>query len=200
MTDVVSRGRDPLQVAAVLEVSPTGIVIDEEIRFNDWRELVAELNEAGDQLLWARADAVAFGLRKLKRDPSWLIYRTMIEQLVAKGTLWNIASVARRVESSRRREDLSFSHHAEVAAFEPDEQEAWLADAVRHNWSVRELRDEIQRARDGRKPEPALSVRLVEDYYRIAVAKAERRGMDPKDWLLEAIRNYDGPAPIEEAA
>jgi hypothetical protein len=37
-------------------------------------------------------------------------------------TLTNMAWVAARVEISRRREILSWSHHAEVAALESDEQ------------------------------------------------------------------------------
>lgn len=186
----------------VLEVTPTGLKLDEQIRFNDWRDLGEGIAKGGDRKLWELADWAAFGLAKLKDDPSWLIYRTIIEQIYARGSFYNLASVARRVDVSRRREALTFSHHIEVAPLEPDEQDAWLLDALRHNWSVRELRDEIQRARTGvTAAPPALSLRVADDYYRIAIAKAERRGMEPKEWLLEAIRNYDGPMPeLEEAA
>jgi hypothetical protein len=38
----------------------------------------------------------------------------------------NMAYVAGRFAPERRRAELSFSHHAEVAALAPDEQEEWL--------------------------------------------------------------------------
>ena len=41
-------------------------------------------------------------------------------------TLMNMVYVATRFESGRRRERLSWSHHAELAALEPPEQEEWL--------------------------------------------------------------------------
>src|ERR1041384_4235327 len=41
-------------------------------------------------------------------------------------TLRNIAYVAGRVEPSRRRENLSWSHHETLASLEPTEQDHWL--------------------------------------------------------------------------
>jgi hypothetical protein len=41
---------------------------------------------------------------------------------------------------SRRRDNLSFQHHAEVAALPADEQDRWLENAERHDWNRNELR------------------------------------------------------------
>jgi hypothetical protein len=41
----------------------------------------------------------------------------------------NMPIVSRRVDFSRRRENLPWSIHAEVAVFEPIEQDIWLAKA-----------------------------------------------------------------------
>src|SRR4051794_11275921 len=60
-------------------------------------------------------------------------------------TLMNMAYVASRVESSRRREKLSFSHHAEVAALPQPKQDWWLGHAEAEELSVRALRGEIRR-------------------------------------------------------
>jgi signal transduction histidine kinase len=60
-------------------------------------------------------------------------------------TLMNMVYVASRVEAPRRRELLSFSHHAEVAALPAPEQERWLERAERDGFSVRVLRREVQR-------------------------------------------------------
>ncbi|MEA2420777.1 MAG: hypothetical protein QOE60_2983, partial [Thermoleophilaceae bacterium] len=69
-------------------------------------------------------------------------------------TLMNQAYVASRFEISRRREKLSFSHHAEVAALPAAEQDRWLGRAERASLSVRALRSEVRRAVRGRRGEP----------------------------------------------
>src|SRR5439155_5100733 len=58
-------------------------------------------------------------------------------------TLMNMVYVASRYEASRRRENLSWSHHAEVAALPDEEQERWLTRAEADRLSVRCLREEI---------------------------------------------------------
>ncbi|MDQ3933017.1 MAG: hypothetical protein M3340_00110 [Actinomycetota bacterium] len=58
-------------------------------------------------------------------------------------TLKNMVYVASRFEPSRRRDVLSWTHHAEVAALSRDEQETWLNRAVAERLSVRSLREEI---------------------------------------------------------
>jgi hypothetical protein len=68
-------------------------------------------------------------------------------------SLMNMVYVASRFESSRRREKLSWSHHAEIAAFEPAEQDEWLDRAERERLSVRDLREAIRTARRGVKAE-----------------------------------------------
>lgn len=62
-------------------------------------------------------------------------------------TLRNFAYVSGRCEFSRRRENLSWSHHAEVAPLEPAQQDRWLEDAATGRWSVRQLRERVRRER-----------------------------------------------------
>jgi hypothetical protein len=62
-------------------------------------------------------------------------------------TLRNMAFVAGRFEASRRRDALSFSHHAELAGLPPDEQELWLDRAEASGLSLRRLRSELRQAR-----------------------------------------------------
>lgn len=74
-------------------------------------------------------------------------------------TLMNIVYVASRFEACRRREKLSWSHHAELAALDPDEQDRWLGRAETQRLSVRDLRAEVRRATRAREamasPAPA---------------------------------------------
>jgi hypothetical protein len=66
-------------------------------------------------------------------------------------TLMNMAYVASRFDASRRREPLSWSHHAEVSALAPEQQDALLARAEGERLSVRDLRDEVRRLRRAAK-------------------------------------------------
>jgi hypothetical protein len=60
-------------------------------------------------------------------------------------TLMNMVYVATRFDSDRRRERLSWSHHAELAALSLQEQEEWLTRAENERLSVRDLRAELRR-------------------------------------------------------
>lgn len=59
-------------------------------------------------------------------------------------TIQNDIFVCRNVAPSRRREELTFGHHSEIAAMDPDDQVDLLDRAVRRGWTVRKIR----RARD----------------------------------------------------
>jgi hypothetical protein len=59
-------------------------------------------------------------------------------------TLMNMVYVASRFEISRRRENLSWSHHETVASLEPAEQDSWLGLAADQKLSVADLRVEIR--------------------------------------------------------
>lgn len=58
-------------------------------------------------------------------------------------TLRNYAYVARQFDLSRRRDTLTWSHHAEVAGLEPHEQDRWLDRALTDKLSVADLRTEL---------------------------------------------------------
>lgn len=74
-------------------------------------------------------------------------------------TLRNIAYVAEHVEASRRRDNLSWSHHAEVCPLEPDTQDRWLDLVATQGLSIADLRTELRAARrangeSATRPEP----------------------------------------------
>jgi len=66
-------------------------------------------------------------------------------------TLRNIAYVARRFDLSRRRDKLTWSHHAEVAVLDHEEQDRWLDRVVADRLSVADLRIELRRTQRGDK-------------------------------------------------
>jgi hypothetical protein len=62
-------------------------------------------------------------------------------------SLRNMVWIASRFEPSRRRDNLTWSHHASLATFEPDEQDRWLDRAAAEKLSVADLRVELRAAR-----------------------------------------------------
>jgi len=64
-------------------------------------------------------------------------------------TLMNMVYVASRFPISRRRENLSWSHHEALAALDPDEQDNWLDQAADHKWAVSDLRTMRRSSRNG---------------------------------------------------
>lgn len=78
-------------------------------------------------------------------------------------TVRNFAYVAGRCEFSRRRENLSWSHHAEVAALTPAEQDRWLEQALTQSLSVRQLRQGLQYERRTRNEAGGMSTARSSD-------------------------------------
>lgn len=79
-------------------------------------------------------------------------------------TLRNIAYVAGQVEISRRRDNLTWSHHAEICALEEEEQEQWLDLAAEQRMSVADLRIELRterRRREGEVDEAKAAGKMV---------------------------------------
>jgi hypothetical protein len=64
-------------------------------------------------------------------------------------TLMNMVYVASRFEFSRRRENLSWSHHEVVACLPPDQQDQWLDRAVSERLTRGDLRLELRAATRG---------------------------------------------------
>ena len=64
-------------------------------------------------------------------------------------TWMDAAWVAEKIETSRRREVLSWAHHREVAALPPAQQEKILSEAEENGWSRRDIRRAARRAKAG---------------------------------------------------
>jgi len=85
-------------------------------------------------------------------------------------SLMNMAYVAGRFSVSRRRERLSFSHHAELAALPQDDQELWLDRAEAGLLSVRTLRAELRAVRSKVAGRPAHELVCPECGHRFGAA------------------------------
>lgn len=126
-------------VADGVSVGLTGLVIEREMPIEEWAALGSRLGTLGKAIQWAIGDWLNYG--NIRYGETYTQFADLTGY--TPGALMNMKFVASRIESSRRRENLSFSHHAEVAGLAPSEQELWLKACEHEGWSSKRLRDEL---------------------------------------------------------
>jgi hypothetical protein len=81
------------------------------------------------------------------------------------GGLRNMSYVAEKVDLSRRHDNLSFSHHQDVAMLEPKEQEVLLSMSEDEGMSKSELRSEVKKLKRKQISENNKDKYLTLDFY-----------------------------------
>jgi hypothetical protein len=119
---------------------PMGLRISQELSYEDWEHVGKQLSRIVDSSSWWLGDWLVFG----KKYYSDRYQRAIRSAGLSYQTLRNYAWVARRFDINRRRERLTFQHHAEVASLPTELQESLLDGAEQHNWTTKQLRKEIQ--------------------------------------------------------
>ena len=109
-----------------------------DMSIEDWLAEVALLLTMRDRLQWAIGDSLLFG--EVRYGEAW----SQVADQYNHHTLENCRWVASRFAVSRRRENLSFSHHAEVASMEPPDQDGWLDRAEAEGMHRAELRKALK--------------------------------------------------------
>jgi hypothetical protein len=118
-----------------------------ELDFAEWIQHGRRIGVAGRSAGWWIGDWVRYGAVRYGAKYARAARVTGYDHQ----TLMNMVYVASRFDTYRRRENLSWSHHAEVASFDIEEQEYWLDRASEERLSVRKLRQRIaEEPRSGR--------------------------------------------------
>lgn len=156
--------RDPSHRPKTRQVMVTGVglQIPDSIAFDTWEQVGHKIANVVNCSAWCLGDWLVYGQYKYAER-----YRNVVATVnLDYQTLRNYAWVARRFNQPRRRPQLSFQHHAEVASAATDEQDRWLDLAEAGRWSRNELRRNIRADRtkagsdavasDTRNPLPAL--------------------------------------------
>ncbi|WP_339134588.1 LmbU family transcriptional regulator [Streptomyces sp. f51] len=144
----MDAGRVPAQGDVVLSfvgsqatVQKSGMVLPPNLPERSWERIGANLRELVNSSAWWLADWLLYG----EATYGWRRYKEAIERTgLDYQTLRNYAWVARRFEHHRRRDSLSFAHHAEVTRLSPPEQDYWLRRAEQQKWSRNELRRAVR--------------------------------------------------------
>lgn len=134
-----------LQVPGGIKLNRSSLEMTEVMPFEKWADVGKTLRMVSGCALWWLGDWCRLGEQAYGEKYAQALEATDYEE----GTLRNAVYVASAVDPDRRRDELSFSHHQEVAKMEPDMQDKWLEAAVKFKWNVKRMRDEIHNKTDG---------------------------------------------------
>jgi hypothetical protein len=141
-TNVPATAPEPGNRSPV-SISPVAWVPNREIEFPEWAEAGRRLGAMGRCGQWGLGDWIKYGNSKFGQRYTRAARITGYDVQ----TLMNMVYVASKFEISRRRENLSWSHHETVASLEADEQDRWLDLATSQSLSVADLRVELRSSR-----------------------------------------------------
>jgi hypothetical protein len=178
----------PTGVNEPARLTPSGLQIADGIAFDAWAVIGRKITGLANACAWCTGDWLVYGERAYGER-----YKTALETTsLDYQTLRNYAWVARRVEPSRRRDRLSFQHHAEVAALPEADQELWLSRAERSRWPRNELRRQVQAARRGpgrlrSRIAMTLQVEVTEDRVRRWRDAATAAEQELPEWIAATV-------------
>ncbi|WP_223838803.1 LmbU family transcriptional regulator [Nocardiopsis deserti] len=159
---------------------PEGLIIAE---WEKWGNHIFVISDASG---WWLGDWLIYGQRNYPNRYKSAIEKTSLDYQ----TLRNYAWVARKFVPGRRREKLSFQHHAEVCSLPESEQEQWLARAEAGRWSRNELRRRIKMRikEESTIPETTyVQVAINPERKKQWQEAAENSGMSLPQWASEAL-------------
>jgi hypothetical protein len=153
----VSRADQPSLSSGLSSVS---WIPSRDIQLNEWAAVGRRLGRIALGSQWWIGDWVRYGCAR------WGERYTAAARITGYDvhSLRNMVWIASCFEPSRRRDNLSWSHHASIATLEPAEQDRWLDRAIAEKLSVSDLRVELRSARrsgTGGPPAPGKATVII---------------------------------------
>lgn len=140
-------------VSGPFELTKVGLQITGEPSLGEWEEAGKLLHQAEGAVHWWIGDWLLHGHGHYEHGQ----YKEALEILPFEhGTLRNDKYVAEVFELSRRRDNLSWSHHQVVAGLTKRDQNRWLDRAEKNEWSSRDLRKELKETTEAAEETPDL--------------------------------------------
>ena len=181
-------------------VTPIGLRIPHGLNYEAWQRAGYRLAQVMNSSAWCIGDWIDHGERQYTDR-----YQRAVEMVgLEYKTVRNYAWTARRFTHARRREMLSFQHHAEVAGLTEDQQEMWLDRAEMLKWSRNRLRLSLRAARNEVAGDHAAAVaipRIAADRDRVLrwQAAAQRSRESFEQWIVD-ILDEAAAASLDESA
>jgi hypothetical protein len=168
----------------------TGVSFDPLLPFEAWSAMGARIARHSSATTWWLGDWLVYGQMKYGRRYKEAIAATGLDYQ----TLRNYAMVARRFEQSRRRDDLSFQHHAELCALSDADQDRWLDAACAHGWTRNELRRRLRSQRLlAAGPSRVLRVEVSGDREQRWREAAKASGRSLEQWITSVLDDAARP-------
>lgn len=169
-------------------MTKVGLNIPRNLSFSDWELAGRQMCGLLDSSAWCLGDWLVYG----KKNFADRYARAIRAAGLQYQTLRNYAWVSRRFEMTRRRPQLSFQHHAEVASVPIDEQDWWLDQAEREMWTTKQLRTCM---RDGRadgaggREQGVMIPRIAVPSSRLVRWRkaADQTGVEFVNWMLSTL-------------
>lgn len=159
-------------------LTETSYTLPENLNIGQWLAIGETLQRMERSVMWWLGDWWRYGERSYG-DLATQAAKDALKDKTghAYGTIANAAYVAGKFEISRRREDLPFSHHQEVAPLPPDDADALLVEAEANGWNRAEIREQAQERKqviavDSALSAPAPDPLFIPQNVRIEVADA----------------------------
>jgi hypothetical protein len=179
---------DGLSVGRAAATTRTQLRLPDRLPSAEWVRIGQQICLIADASCWWLGDWLVYGQDKFPDR----YRRAMVGTALDYQTLRNYAWVARRFAPSRRRDSLSFQHHAAVAALAEPDQDLWLVRAAAFGWSLRQLRTHLQQARQDcagpqLPPGVVLTIQVPGDRRQRWEAAAQRRELELLPWAVAVI-------------
>lgn len=136
------------QLAIPSELSHSGLALPPGLPFQRWQEIGQTLARIDRAYRWWVGDWLNYGEQTYGEMYDEALATTGLDYSSLNQCKW----VAGRVEFVRRRTNLSWAHHSEVAALAPGEQDKWLERAEANNWTRQQFREWLKGPKE--LPEP----------------------------------------------
>jgi hypothetical protein len=119
--------------------TPVSLEFPDPLEYEPWRQVVIKSVQVHDASNWWIGEGLNYGEGRFGEQFAQVIGEAKISEDKAQICMY----VARTVDPSIRRKELTWSHHREVTKMEPADQVVWLQTAIDRDYSVRDLHEAI---------------------------------------------------------
>ncbi|MBP2329768.1 hypothetical protein JOF56_010153 [Kibdelosporangium banguiense] len=169
----------------------TSLTLPATIPLDEWRRIGRQIFAISESSTWWLGDWLIYGQANYPDRYKRAITETGLDYQ----TLRNYAWVARQFPPERRRDTVSFQHHAELASLPAGHQDEWLDQAEKSGWSRNELRNRLKASRKALRgssaPKPdevlRLQVNVIPDQQQRWQDAAATTDQDLLTWIASVL-------------
>lgn len=124
--------------------SDVGLSLAKDLSYAEWEQVGFKLANFGRSMQWWIGDWINYGSKKYGET-----YKAAIEATgFSYSTVSKFSSISSSFEFCRRRQNLTFRHHAEVLGLDNTQQDELLEIAETEGWSCNRLREEVRKLKN----------------------------------------------------